>query len=186
MLRWMSRCWGFTITMCQRMIDFFVNPDIALLRKSVVAVNEGIQAGVWPFLARNHSFERNVAEAWLAAQDALCEVRVVGVNALGCPVVVSYLARNHGRSFHSARFAITVHPSVEGKGHAHEAFCLLAKSAKAIGVKRIEALPVISNVRAVRFLLRHGFLKEGVAERRFMTDDGRYEDCIYMAATFFD
>lgn len=163
------------------MITYVFNPDLPLICKCIEAINSGIASGVWPYLTRNRSVEIDMAGAWLSKQNENEELRVVGIDSLGLPVVISHLSRMYGRASHSARFAITVHPSWERSGVGANVCNLLFDKAKQVGITRIEALPVEANFRAVNFLLKNGFVKEGVANKRFLTEDGVYENCFYMA-----
>lgn len=164
-------------------IDFSLikNPEKAVLIRAIDYFNKNIKARNFEYLMRDIPFDYSIVDLWYREQIDKRVIRVVVLTGNDEVCALAYLSVYHGRASHTAKLGVTVDPTHRRKGIARKICEELFQYGAAIGVVRIEALPMVDNEPAIKLLKKLGFVIEGVASKKAKKNCDRYCDCLNMA-----
>lgn len=164
-------------------IDFNLikNPEKDVLIRAIDYFNKNIKDRSFENLMRDVPFDYSVVDLWYREQIDKRVLRVVGLTGDDEVCALAYLSVYHGRASHTAKIGVTVDPMHRRRGMARKICEELFQYGAAIGIVRIEALPMVDNEPAIKLLKRLGFVIEGVASKKAQKNCDGYRDCFYMA-----
>lgn len=155
-------------------INVKTNPTQKDLIEALKYINSGIDNGSFNYLGTNMQYSIDIACKWYQSIKA-GNPHVIAIYN-DSVVGLAHIDIEHGRRSVNGYLAITVKPTLWGKGIGKMLITTIEKEVSKRGLIRITAEPCVDNKRAISFLTSIGYVKEGLLKKAFRSDQGELID----------